>query len=93
MSSLLVSRDSYSFFSRAMLMLMISDGFLLAHALNAVLLSSSKAWGFIAEDDIHDTISTEAGRSGSTTPDPNEETKKDRSWTFMRTGNLTSWAA
>ena len=65
--------------------LMVSDGFALIHAFNAVVLSSSKPWGFIPEEDIHDTISHGASLS------PDSEGNKE--WTFRRIGNLTSWAA
>ena len=65
--------------------LMFSDGYALIHAFNAVVLSSSKPWGFIPEEDIHDTISHGASLS------PDSEGSKE--WTFRRIGNLTSWAA
>ncbi|ORX39246.1 hypothetical protein BD324DRAFT_618983 [Kockovaella imperatae] len=70
----------------------LSDGYLLAQALNIVLLTSSKPWGFISEEDIHDTLKSDSTLSGSTIPDVVED-KKEKSWTFMRIGNLTCWAA
>jgi len=65
--------------------LTFSDGFALIHAFNAVVQSSSKPWGFIPEEDIHDTISRGAGLA------PDGEGSKE--WTFRRIGNLTCWAA
>lgn len=64
-----------------------SDGFLLIQAYNAVVRASAKSWGFVPEEDIHDTISGVAGKST-----PSEETG-GREWTFRRVGNLTCWAA
>lgn len=57
----------------------LADGYLLCQAFNSSVASSSRPWGFIPSDDIHDTL-TEAPDSG-------------REWTFRRVGNLTCWAA
>ncbi|WVQ90157.1 hypothetical protein IAS59_003934 [Cryptococcus gattii] len=69
----------------------LSDGYVLIQAYNAVLLQSSKPWGFIPEEDIHPTL-TATGGNYDLTP-IGEEGKKDKEWTFRRVGNLTCFAA
>ncbi|CAK9781856.1 hypothetical protein CC85DRAFT_329884 [Cutaneotrichosporon oleaginosum] len=39
----------------------LSDGFLLAHAFNAYLLTSTRPWGFVPDEDLHDTLGAEEG--------------------------------
>ncbi|EIW65775.1 hypothetical protein TREMEDRAFT_13823, partial [Tremella mesenterica DSM 1558] len=85
--SLLLPPTSASDFRRTFLQA-LSDGYILVRAFNACLLSSRKTWGFISEEDVHDTIT---GTAGTTSPDEVDEGKKD--WTFRRVGNLTCWAA
>ncbi|WVF65347.1 hypothetical protein IAT40_000073 [Kwoniella sp. CBS 6097] len=74
----------------------LSDGYILIHAYNASLLRSSKPWGFIPDEDVHDTLSsapsaaaTESGAGSG----GDEGGKKDKEWTFRRVGNLTCWGA
>lgn len=57
----------------------LADGYLLCQAFNSSVASSSRPWGFIPADDIHETLA-EAQDTG-------------REWTFRRVGNLTCWAA
>ncbi|WVQ81331.1 hypothetical protein IAT38_003454 [Cryptococcus sp. DSM 104549] len=61
----------------------LSDGYILIHAYNSALLASSKPWGFIPDEDVHDTLSFAGG----------EAERKDKEWTFRRVGNLTCWGA
>jgi hypothetical protein len=67
----------------------LSDGFILTQAFNVATLASPKPWGFIPDDDIHDTVSGVA-ESGSVTATDDKAAKE---WTFRRIGNLTCWAA
>ena len=60
-----------------------SDGYILASACNSAILFSTKVWGVIPTEDIHDTLHL-GGES---------EDKADKEWTFRRVGNLTCWAA
>ncbi|OXB36231.1 hypothetical protein LQV05_004557 [Cryptococcus neoformans] len=69
----------------------LSDGYVLIQAYNAVLLQSSKPWGFIPEEDIHPTLAVTGGNNDLTLT--GEEGKKDKEWTFRRVGNLTCFAA
>ncbi|BEI92491.1 uncharacterized protein CcaverHIS019_0501190 [Cutaneotrichosporon cavernicola] len=39
----------------------LSDGYLLAHAYNAYLLTSARPWGFVPDEDLHDTLGVEEG--------------------------------
>lgn len=39
----------------------VNDGFLLAHAYNEYLLTSARPWGFVAHEDLHDTLGAEDG--------------------------------
>jgi len=55
------------------------DGYILIQAFNSALHVSSKAWGFIPEEDVHNTLNA-GGEEG-------------KEWTFRRVGNLTCWAA
>lgn len=73
------------------LIIMHRDGFILTQAYNTAVSSSAKSWGFIPEEDIHDTARLPE-ISGASTPDV-EEGKRDKEWTFRRVGNLTCWAA
>jgi hypothetical protein len=70
----------------------LSDGYLLVQAYNALVHTSHRQWGFIQDDDVHDTI-----RNSSITPPPDEDgtesSAKEKEWTFRRVGNLTAWAA
>jgi hypothetical protein len=71
------------------MLIRLSDGFILTQAFNAAILASPKPWGFIPEDDIHDTVSgvVESGYASLT------DDKAAKEWTFRRIGNLTCWAA
>lgn len=60
-----------------------SDGYILAQACNSAILYSTKVWGVIPPEGIHDTL--RLGEEG--------EEKADKEWTFRRVGNLTYWAA
>lgn len=55
------------------------DGYILIQAFNSALAFSSKAWGFIPDEDVHRTV-TAVGEEG-------------KEWTFRRIENLTCWAA
>jgi hypothetical protein len=62
-------------------------------ALNTALHSSPRSWGFVPDEDIHDTLNAAPHiGSGSTTPDGIDE-RSSEGWTFRRIGNLTAWAA
>ncbi|WVQ93022.1 hypothetical protein IAU59_000085 [Kwoniella sp. CBS 9459] len=89
LASRLPAPDSDDFAARFLSAL--SDGYILIHAYNASLLRSSKPWGFIPDEDVHDTLSTSTADGNATSTD--EGGKKDREWTFRRVGNLTCWGA
>lgn len=57
----------------------LTDGYLLAHAFNSYLLTSARPWGFVPDEDVHETLGSDSD-SG-------------REWTFRRVENLTCWAA
>jgi hypothetical protein len=78
-------------FSRLRRALTRRDGLLLIHAFNLVVLSSPKPWGFVPEEDIHDTLSATHGESA--TPASQAEERVSKKWTFRRVGNLICWAA
>lgn len=69
----------------------LTDGYILIRAFNNQLATSTKAWGAIPEEDIHDTLSA----SASSSPEKNDEARRkaEGEWTFRRIGNLTCWAA
>lgn len=69
----LIPSDDEGFLER------LADGYLLCQAFNNSVASSTRPWGFIPADDIHETLA--------------EATDADREWTFRRVGNLTCWAA
>ncbi|KAL7421090.1 hypothetical protein Q5752_003974 [Cryptotrichosporon argae] len=71
---------------RNSLLARLSDGYLAVLVHNAALHTSPRPWGFIAPDDMHDTLSAAAALGGTTGDGARE-------WTFRRTGNLTCWAA
>lgn len=76
-------------------MLTASDGYILIQAFNNALGSSSRSWGFVPDDDIHDTLNavpTTRG-DGSATSEAVADEKSNEGWTFRRIGNLTAWAA
>jgi len=63
-------------------------------AYNAAVHSSHRPWGFIPEDDVHDTVRN----ASSASPPPGEDGEAEAStklkeWTFRRVANLTAWAA
>lgn len=62
---------------------------MLVQAFNSAVMASTKPWGFVSNEDIHDTLSA-ASTEASSEADARE---KARDWTFMRVGNLTAWAA
>ncbi|OCF40418.1 hypothetical protein I317_05785 [Kwoniella heveanensis CBS 569] len=78
---------------RARFMSALSDGYILIHAYNASLLRSSKPWGFIPDEDVHDTLSSTLAGAATDAPVADEGGKKEREWTFRRVGNLTCWGA
>ncbi|WWC72891.1 uncharacterized protein I206_106855 [Kwoniella pini CBS 10737] len=75
----------------------LSDGYILIHAYNSSLLKSTKPWGFIPDEDVHDTLSSSISISSDhTTPTKGgsrEEGKQEKEWTFRKVGNLTCFAA
>ncbi|ORY33013.1 hypothetical protein BCR39DRAFT_520717 [Naematelia encephala] len=87
--SLLLSQPGTETFQSELLS-RLSDGYILSQAFNAALHRSSKAWGFIPDEDIHDTLASAVG--GSVTPGEDVKTG-EKEWTFRRAGNLTCWAA
>ncbi|KAK8844136.1 hypothetical protein IAR55_006930 [Kwoniella newhampshirensis] len=70
----------------------ISDGYILIQAYNAALLSSSKPWGFIPEDNVHDTLTSVVDDTVLSSAGE-EGIRKEKEWTFRRVGNLTCFGA
>ncbi|WVW79571.1 hypothetical protein I302_101540 [Kwoniella bestiolae CBS 10118] len=73
----------------------LSDGYILIHAYNSSLMRSSKPWGFIPDEDVHDTL-TSLSTSGQVSPSKNgisDEGRKEKEWTFRKVGNLTCFGA
>ncbi|KDN43970.1 hypothetical protein K437DRAFT_294999 [Tilletiaria anomala UBC 951] len=73
----------------------LSDGYLLCLAFNAVLRASSSPWGLIQARDIHDTqseparVENQAADSGC---NATAQGHRKASWTFRKTDNLACWA-
>lgn len=71
----------------------LSDGYLLVQAFNALVDSSSRPWGFIHDEDVHDTLGAAATAAAAAEMESGDATVIVREWTFRRVGNLTCWAA
>ncbi|WWD21204.1 hypothetical protein CI109_105688 [Kwoniella shandongensis] len=72
----------------------LSDGYIIIQAYNSSLLSSSKPWGLIPEEDIHDTLTSVVSGTASPPVAAGEEgSKKEKEWTFRKVGNLTCFGA
>jgi hypothetical protein len=52
---------------------------------------SSKPWGYISKDAIHDILALEEAQAAGKDEDKESE-KAKKGWTFRRTDNLRLWA-
>ncbi len=66
------------------------DGYILIAAYNTAIQKASASWGFVVEDDIHDTIEIE---QEDVIGEGAEAVQKPKDWTFRRAGNLRAWGA
>jgi hypothetical protein len=82
----LPSPDSRTAFLQA-----LSSGQLLCLAYNPCVRKSSKPWGYISKDAIHDILALEEAQAAGKDEDKDSE-KTKKGWTFRRTDNLRLWA-
>jgi hypothetical protein len=70
----------------------LSSGQLLCVAYNTCLRKSSKPWGFISAEAIHDIVALEEAQAMDQGKSGDEKEQAKRGWTFRRTDNLRLWA-